>query len=119
MPYRIMVKPQHITGTFRRGGVEFSKEPTTVESLSPALQGELDLGQLSALLIEEVAGTEGRRDVAAEIRAALGSASLEDARSDLTTRRVAELRDLAARVGVEVADNATKQVVIDALRARL
>ncbi len=120
MPYQITVKAGHVADLFRRGGVVFRKDsPVVLESLNEALEQERALGEKSALRFEEVAAEQARKGVAEQITEALGSKTAEDAKADLTTKRVGELRDLAAQVGVEVPDNADKKTLIEVLRGRL
>lgn len=120
MPYQITVRAGHVSEGFRRGGVGFKKgSPVVLESLNNALKEEQALGERSALRFEEVSAEVARRDVAAEIIEALGSESAEDAKADLGTKKVGELRDLAARVGVELPDNVDRKTLLEALRGRL
>lgn len=120
MPYQISVKAGHISDGFRRGGIEFHKgAPVVLEALNEALEQERGLGERSALRFEEVSAEAASKNVAAELIAALGSKSAEDAKADLGTKKVGELRDLAIRVGIELPDNADRKTLLEALRGRL
>ena len=119
MPYKITLRSGHPRKRFRRDGREYTEgAPVVLDELSPPLKKELAKPG-SWLVCEELDAEEAAQAQQEQLLEEATSEDLQDLKEDLGSMKMAELKALAERVGLDVSGLKKKADIITALRVKV